>query len=43
MLRYRRFDSLEIERYSNSDFAGDVDGRKSTSSYVFTLAREAIS
>jgi hypothetical protein len=42
MLTYRRFDFLEIEGYSDSDFAGDEDGRKSTSVYVFTLARGAI-
>jgi hypothetical protein len=43
MLTYRRSDSLEIEGYSDSDFAGDVDERKCTSGYVFTLAKEAIS
>ena len=43
MLTYRRSDSLHIEGYSDSDFVGDVDDRKSTSSYVFTLAGGAIS
>jgi hypothetical protein len=43
MLTYRRSDSLHIEGYSNSDFAGNVDDRKSTSGYVFTLAGGAIS
>ena len=43
MLMYRRSDSLHIEGYSDSDFAGDVDDRKSTSGYVFTLVGEAIS
>ena len=43
MLTYRRTDSLEIEGYSDSDFAGDIDDRKSTSGYVFTLAGGAIS
>ena len=43
MLTYRRSDSLEIEGYSDSDFAGDIDDRKSTSGYVFTLAGGAIS
>ena len=42
MLTYRRSDSLHIEGYSDSDFAGDVDDRKSTSGYVFTLAGGAI-
>ena len=43
MLTYRRFDSLHLEGYSDSDFAGDVDDRKSTSGYVFTLVGGAIS
>ena len=43
MLMYRRIDSLEIEGYSDSDFAGDVDDRNSTSGYVFTLAVGVIS
>ena len=42
MLTYRRSDSLEIEGYSDSDFAGDIDDRKSMSGYVFTLAGGAI-
>ena len=41
MLTYRRSDSLQIEGYSDSDYAGDE--RKSTSGYVFTLAGGAIS
>ena len=43
MLTYRKSESLEIEGYSDSDFAGDVDDRKSTSRYIFTLAKGAIS
>jgi hypothetical protein len=43
MLIYRRSDSLEIRGYSDADFAGDKDDRKSTSGYVFTLAKGAIS
>ena len=39
MLTYRKSESLEIEEYSESDFAGDVDDRKSTSGYIFTLAK----
>ena len=38
MPTYRRSDSLHLEGYSDSDFVGDVDDRKSTSGYVFTLA-----
>ena len=41
MMTYRRFDSLHIVGYSDSDYAGD--NRKSTSGYVFTLAGGAIS
>jgi hypothetical protein len=43
ILTYRRSKSLVIEGYSDSDFAGDKDDRKSTSGYVFTLAGGAIS
>ena len=43
MLTYRRSDSLYIKGYSDSDFAGDIDDRKSMSNYVFTLASGAIS
>jgi hypothetical protein len=41
MLTYRKIESLHIVGYSDSDYA--VDDRKSTSGYVFTLARGAIS
>ena len=43
MLTYRKSDSLEIEGYSDADFAGDIDDRKSTSGYVFTLTGGAVS
>ena len=43
MLMYRRTDSLEVIGYSDSDFVGCVDSRKSTSSYIFKLADGAIS
>ena len=43
MLTYKKSKSLEVEGYSDSDFAGDVDNRKSTSGYIFTLAKGAIS
>ena len=43
MLTYRKIESIEIEGYSDSDFAGDVDDKKSTSGYIFTLAKGAIS
>jgi hypothetical protein len=41
MLTYRKSDSLQIVRYSDSDYVRD--DRKSTSGYVFTLAGGAIS
>ena len=43
MLTYRRSDSLEIREYSDADFVGDRDDRKSTFGYVFTLVGGAIS
>jgi hypothetical protein len=43
MLTYRRSDSLEIRGYSDADYAGDQDDRKSTLGYVFTLTGGAIS
>ena len=41
MLTYRRSDSLYIEGYSDSDYAGD--DRKFTSGYIFTLVEGAVS
>ena len=41
MLTYKRFDSLHIEGYSDSDYA--EDDRKSTLGYIFTLVGGAIS
>ena len=43
MLTFRRSDSPEVIGYSDSDFAGCIDSRKSTFGYLFTLARGAIS
>ena len=43
MLTYRHSDHLEVVGYSDSDFAGCVDSRKSTSGYIFLLAQGAIS
>ncbi|XP_042952199.1 secreted RxLR effector protein 161-like [Carya illinoinensis] len=42
-LTFRRTDNLEVTGYSDSDFAGCYDSRKSTSGYVFLLASGAIS
>ena len=43
MLTYRRSDHLEIIGYSDSDFAGCQDSRRSTSGYVYLLGGGAIS
>ena len=43
MLTYRRSDQLEVIGYSDSDFAGCPDSRKSTSGFIFMLAGGAIS
>ena len=43
MLTYRRYDHLEIMGYFDSDFAGYLDNRRSTSGYIFMLARGAVS
>jgi len=43
MLTYKKSDNLEVIGYSDSDFAGCVDTKKSTSGYIFTLAEGAIS
>ena len=43
MLTYRRSDHLEVIGYSDSDYAGCVDTRKSTCGYMYLLAGGAIS
>ena len=43
MLMFRHTDSLEVVGYSDADFAGCVDSRKSTSGYIFMLADGAVS
>ena len=43
MLTYRRFSHLKIVGYSDSNFAGCLDSRRSTSGYIFMLAGEAVS
>ena len=43
MLTYRRSDGLEIFEYSNSDFSGCQDSKRSTSGYVFMLVGGVIS
>jgi hypothetical protein len=43
VLTYRKSDNLEIIGYSDSDFAGCPDSRRSTSGYIFLLAGGAVS
>ena len=43
MLIYRQTDNLDEIGYSDSDFAGCVDSRKSTSRYIFMMTCGAIS
>ena len=42
-LTYWRSDHLEIIGYSDSDFDGCIDSRRSTSEYVFMLAKGVVS
>ena len=43
MLTYRKSYHLEVIGYTNSDFVGCMDTRKSTFNYVYLLARGTIS
>ena len=43
MLTYRRTDTLEVVGFSDSDYAGYVDDKKSTYGYIFMMAEGAIS
>ncbi|RVW39847.1 Retrovirus-related Pol polyprotein from transposon TNT 1-94 [Vitis vinifera] len=43
MLTYHRSSHFEIVGYSDSDFAGCLDSRRSTSGYIFMLAGGAVS
>ena len=40
-LCYRGADPI-LEGYINADMAGDLDGRKSTSGFLYTFARGAV-
>ena len=42
MLMYRQTDSLYLVGYSDADFAGCVDSRKSTSGYIFIMIDGAV-
>ena len=43
MLMYRQTNNLDLVGYSDADFAGCVDSRKSTSGYIFIMAGGAVS
>ena len=43
MLMYRKLEELEIIGYLDSDFAGCIDSKKSTSGYIYLLVGGAIS
>lgn len=43
MLVYRKSDDIQIVGYSDSDFAGCPDDRKSTSGHIFMLAGGVVS
>ena len=43
MLTYRRTDTLEVVGFSDSDYAGCVDDKKSTSNYIFMMAKGVVS
>jgi len=43
MLTYKKSGNLEVVDYSDADFVGCVDTKKSTSGYIFTLTGGAIS
>ena len=43
MLTYRRTDTLEVVGFSDSDYAGCVDDKKSTSCYIFIMAEGNVS
>ncbi|XP_073038092.1 secreted RxLR effector protein 161-like [Primulina eburnea] len=43
MLMFRQTENFEVIGYSDSDYAGCIDSRKSTSGYIFMLAGGAVS
>ena len=43
ILMYKQMENLDIVGYSNADFPGCVDSRKSTYGYIFIMAGGAVS
>ena len=43
MLTYQRTNSLDVVGYSDADFTGCVDDKKSTIGYIFVMARGVVS
>ena len=43
MLAYRRIDTLEVVGFSDSDYAGCVNDKKSTYGYIFMMAEGVVS
>ena len=43
MLTYRRTDTLRIVGFSDSDYAGCVDDKESTSGYIFMTPKGVVS
>ena len=42
-LKYSKLPSFVLSRFSNFDYGGDRDDRKSTSAYVFNIGSSVIS
>ena len=43
MLKYRRINTLRVVGFSDSDYVGCVNDKKSTSGYIFMMAEGAVS
>ena len=43
MLTYRRTNTLEVVGFSDSNYAGFVDDKKSTSCYIFMMVEGVVS
>ena len=43
MLTYRHTDTLDMVSFSDSNYAGCVDDKKSTSGYIFMMVEGAVS